>query len=159
MKTLDDYGGTSPEPPKKKDRKMSKIKTFIMKWNLTKECLTNEKGNPISNAIALKAMNFLDNDCIRKVGDEPSEDGRPGRQVWTCDPILGYNETAYTIKISLLGKAKDTILLSCNCQWASYDRFCSHGLATVIKAGYENLPRICKGGVRTDTQKQGSEET
>jgi hypothetical protein len=142
MKTLDEFGGGVHGDEKKK---VGKVRTFIMKWNLTKESLTDRNGRPISEGIIVKSMKQIEMDVVRKVSEETLGNGFI-KQVWVCDPIEGYNSTAYTINITNMMDAE--VVVGCNCQYGGYDKLCSHALSSLILAGLDGLPRIVRGGVR-----------
>lgn len=57
--------------------------------------------------------------CLKKITED----------LWVCNPILGYNSTAYTLKRNYLGT------FSCNCQGHNKRGYCSHSNALLILTG------------------------
>jgi hypothetical protein len=51
---------------------------------------------------------------------------RVHEDLWVCNPILGYNKTAYTLKRGYDGRFK------CNCQGNNKRGYCSHSNALLV---------------------------
>lgn len=80
------------EPPKKY------TPNNVCYWETTsKDLITEDKGKPMLT----KARKFLENDCIRGVGETLT--------TWECLPLPNYNKTTYRISLTKTG-------FVCNCQ-------------------------------------------
>jgi len=119
----------------------AKADRFIVKWGITKEKLIDNTGKVISDAILTKAEKFLSAGLVEKLPDGYD------RSRYIVKPIEGYNNTAYTVYLSYDGQ---DVIGSCNCQYAQYNKLCSHLLAVLIKENaynYHNRITV-RGGVR-----------
>jgi len=122
---------------------VNKREHFMVRWNLTKENLTDKRGNEITNAIVLKAMKFLENGCVKKITNQP-KDG--GAELWIVEPIEGYNVTTYTVWFKHDG---DSLTGGCNCQYSTMKELtCSHLLAVLVLNELTGVPRMVVGGSR-----------
>jgi len=146
MKTLFDYASKEEKQQaaaEEKEKKISKLNAFYMKWSLTKEALTDKAGNMTTENIARKAMGFLDHDCVRKMTNQPPGQG----EYWICEPMPGYNVTTYTMYFYVID---DMVVTACNCQYCkTKSRMCSHILAMLILNKVHLLKKWIKNdGVR-----------
>jgi len=146
-KTLFDFASPQEKKQARADAheaKVGKMDAFFLRWNITLEGLSDARGNPISNAIAYKAMKFIEADAVQKLHNQP-QDGS-GNELWSVEPIPGYNITTYTAWYRI---DNDTIVGGCNCQYCSMkNQTCSHLLAVLILNNLAELPRWIQGGSR-----------
>lgn len=132
-------------------KKESKLQQFFLRWNLTTTSLTDKRGFKVSDSIIIKAMKFIEHDCVRKTKAEPLGTGMAIEE-WIVDPIEGYNSTAYTLTICDYG---DHVTALCNCQWCCmHEKTCSHILAVLINSKRADVPRTIQARLRTNTSKK-----
>jgi len=65
---------------------------------------------------ASKIKKIIANGCLQRMSDD----------IWVCNPIFGYNVTAYTLRRNYAGAFK------CNCQGHNKRGYCSHSNALNI---------------------------
>lgn len=140
-KTLDDFHTAEQRQEIKQEKQQGK-KDFMVRWNVTKEDLTDRYGNIISDRITTKAMKFIEGDCLHQILKADDE----GTETWECRPIEGYNITVYTMQIRHTG---EHLYIGCNCQWSTmHNKLCSHALALLITKELTGVRRTVRGGVR-----------
>ena len=75
---------------------------------------------------AAKIHKIIEKGCLVKIHSD----------LWVCNPIPGYNSTAYSLKRNSAGK------FSCNCQGHNKRGYCSHAHALdVILSDQEGEPQ------------------
>ncbi len=93
---------------------------MIQKWDVILQKLQYPQSDKIKKIIS--------NGCLKRMNDD----------LYICQPILGYNTTAYTLRRNVLGK------FSCNCQGHNRRGYCSHSnaLLTILQAEGKELQGV-----------------
>lgn len=110
--------------------KHSNRNQFFMRWNLTKESITDNFGFK-SMKVMHKVIKLLDMKLVQFLYSEHISESIQ-RDVYACLPVKGYNKTIYTMHLE---RNQSSVTLRCNCQYASSGRLCAHLMALRLKEG------------------------
>lgn len=126
---------------KKKKRRLS---DRLLQWNVDERALVDGNGEPITGAIVLKALKFLDMGLVQNI----SSGNWKVRKVL---PIEGYNSTTYTVRYMSTG---GVWYGGCNCQCSvTKGKKCSHMLAVMLQDELPHEPWVIEGNVNTKPER------